>query len=639
MRIALVGQPNCGKSTLFNRVAGYKSLSANYPSTTCEPTTSPVALDGQTFELVDMPGFYSLASTEPDEVCTIKNFSDRKPDLLINVIDASALGRSLELTLEITELGIPFLVCLNMMDEAQRKGVVIDSAHLARDLEVPVVATTASSGKGVAELFRAALAVTQAPVHRQGTFFMSADVEGAISELSSHIPSAVAAQTGISARLMAIRLLEPDDELIARLPDQPALLDAAAQLRQHLEQTHGRPSDVVLSSERHALALNLFEHVAKVRRSSAPTVTQSLDRFVMHPYWGPALLLLTLIVFFSLVFGVGHLLETPLLSGFERLGQYLARLLPRHSLWASIAGGLVQGLAGGIGMVLPYLLPFFVLLALLEDVGYIPRIAVLMDSALHRIGLHGKAIIPFVLGYGCTVPAVMSLRLLESSRDRLVGGLLVNLIPCAARTTIIFALVGFYLGPGPALGFYALNLLVVVTVGRLLFHLLPEATPGMVLEVPSYKAPALKSLLNKVWYRIKEFIVIAWPILIVGSIALSLLEYFDLAGLINRALAPFTRTLLGLPAEVGITLISGLLRKELAIAMLGQALGTTQIDTVMSSTQLVVYTAFSVYYVPCLATLAMLQKVIGLRQTIGVALATTVIATLLALGLRLILGW
>jgi ferrous iron transport protein B len=253
---------------------------------------------------------------------------------------------------------------------------------------------------------------------------------------------------------------------------------------------------------------------------------------------------------------------------------------------------------------------------------------------MHAIGLHGKSVIPFVLSYGCNVPAIMGVRIMEKRRDRFVTAVLVTLIPCAARTTVIFALVAFYLGPIRALLLYVLNILVIAASGKILSRYMPDTSPGMILEMPSYKVPELSTVVRKIWFRLREFVVIAWPILIAGSLVLSLLEYLRLSGLINGFLSPFTSGLLGLPPEVGITLIFGILRKELTLIMLVQALGTNQFATVMTAEQMMVFTVFILFYIPCLATLGMLRSIIGNQGMLFTLIFNTAVGTLIALVFR-----
>src|SRR4030043_925954 len=241
----------------------------------------------------------------------------------------------------------------------------------------------------------------------------------------------------------------------------------------------------------------------------------------------------------------------------------------KGSLALFLSKGVLQGMAGGIAIVLPYLVPFLTGLSILEDIGYLPRVAFLMDIFMHRIGLHGKSIIPFILGYGCSVPAVMATRILEPPTPRFIVSVLSTMIPCAARITIIFGLVAFLISPNAALAIFALNILVVAISGKILTTLYPEANLGLILEIPAYQLPPLRNTLKKSWYRIREFIVIAWPLLIIGSALLALMEYGGIERYIHSLLSPLTH-LLDLPVSVGMTLIFGLLRNELSLLMLPQ---------------------------------------------------------------------
>jgi ferrous iron transport protein B len=280
--------------------------------------------------------------------------------------------------------------------------------------------------------------------------------------------------------------------------------------------------------------------------------------------------------------------------------------------------------------VLPYLLPFLIGMAILEDLGYLPRVAYLMDSLMHRIGLHGVAIVPAILGYGCSVPAVMATRILTSTRDRFIAAVISTLVPCSARMTVIFGLVAFYLGPFWALVIYALNILVVAGSGKILSMIMPEGSPGLILEVPPYRRPKCQVVLSKTRLRLREFIVVAWPVLIAGSVLLSLAEHYHWDKAVNHALAPFT-TVLGLPEVVGTTLIFGILRKELSMIMLIQALGTPQVLSVMTASQIVVFTLFVTFYVPCVATLVVLVKETGWKLTVAVAIYCLLLATVIGI--------
>jgi ferrous iron transport protein B len=449
-----------------------------------------------------------------------------------------------------------------MMDEADRLGLHIDGPGLQKELGTPVLPLIASKGRGVKGLFYKALEF------------------GKNGSSSSHARLANVINTEIN---------EGD-----------------------------------LSGKRHGEARTIAHKFVEQgeRRISR---RDRLDDVLLHPVWGYAILLLILYLFFQAVYGIGQLIEPPLLALFEILTQGALSPFGASGLIFQIILGVMQGITAGVAIVLPYLLPFLFGLGILEDIGYLPRVAFLMDALMHRIGLHGKAIVPFILGYGCNVPAVMSTRTLEEPRDRYLAAALSTLVPCAARLAVVFGLVAFYLGPLAAFALYLFNLLVIAVTGRILTGLMPEDTPGLILEMPTYRIPTLKNVIGKAWFRVREFVVEAWPLLIVGSGVLAVLNHFGAASFFNLLVRPLTWSL-GLPSEVGVPLIFGILRKELSLVMLGQALGTVNFDTVLSIPQMVTYATFVMFYLPCLATLAVLKRELGTRAMLVIAALTVVVA-------------
>jgi len=501
MKIVLVGQPNCGKSTIFNHVAGYKAITSNFPGKTVKFSSSKMTFQGMSSEIVDLPGTYSLTSFDLAELEARKYLLREEADVVVNVIDASLLGRGLELTLQLLELNLPTVICLNMIDEAEAKGINIDTDKLSHLLGVPVVTAIAHKGWGLNKLFETTFKMGQKPV--KGDFQpFSKDVEQTIKDLTRHIEkSDYAKELNVTYRFLATKLLENDQHFITEIQKtDEKFIEVVHSYQQQLEKCRERSSDEVISSERHHLSMKLYESVVKLSKPKKE-IRNYLDNVLMHPVFGYISLIAIMYLFFNFVFYVGVLFEEPLLDFFYKFLPYAEEILGANSLLYHIVSGVVQGLAGGIAIVLPFLFPFLLGLAFLEDTGYLPRVAYLMDAFLHRIGLHGKAIIPLILGYGCTVPAVMATRILESERDRFITSVLTTMIPCAARITIIFGLVAFYLGPKAAIFVFIFNIVVVAIAGKILSNIMPEITPGMILEIPAYHVPSIKILLSKVWLR------------------------------------------------------------------------------------------------------------------------------------------
>lgn len=636
MKIALAGQPNCGKSTLFNHIAGYKAISSNFPGTTITFTATQTQIDGHTVTCIDLPGTYSLASSDPVELEARKHLLSGEVDIIINVADSSLLSRSLELTLELLELEVPMVLCLNMVDEAQRKGIQLNPNRLSSLLGIPVVFTIATIGKGLAELFNEVFKIRETKGRKSIQKF-SKDIEENIDQLVSLLQMDGSFRDKLPSRFLAIKLLENDDLFMEEIKNREELLSSLETLQGKMEKSHGVPSDQVISSERHALAMNIFEKAATIIHPPRRDIRLIIDYWTMHWFFGYLILAGVFYGFFNFIFGMGGYIEGPLINLSGQFTEALAGIWDPETLPFFLAKGFLQGITGGVAIVLPYLVPFLIGLALLEDVGYLPRVAFLMDVFMHRIGLHGKSIIPLILGYGCSVPAVMATQILEFPRHRTIVSILTTMIPCSARITIIFGLVAFFIGPNAALFVFAFNIFIVALLGKILSLLYPDASLGLILEIPPYRVPPWRNTLHKSWCRIREFLIVAWPLLIGGSMLLAFLEWGKIDLMLNRFLSPLT-FLLGLPEAVATTLIFGLLRKELSMIMLTQALGTSEILTVMTKTQVMVFTMFVIFYIPCLATIAALQKEIGRKGALTAVWFNLFLAFVISLITRVIGG-
>ncbi len=632
MRFLLAGQPNSGKSTIFNAVAGYRSATANFPGSSAAYTISRALIHGREIDIVDLPGMYSLTASSTEMAEATRFVLEEDWDLVIDVVDASRLERSLELTAQLLQLGRPMVVALNMMDEAERYGMTVDVDELSRILGVPVVPTVGRRGQGLKQLFRVALQTAhQAPPVCPAAH--DREIEGAIDQIMNHLGK-VDYTSSVPLRFVATKVLELDPYLTPEVFERhPDIKEAIEAVITDVQETHGWTADQVVSGSRHAMAHSIWERVGEI---GPPQVgwREKADRLLLHPLTGGPLMVLILGGVFWLVFGVGQRFEAPLVAWFDALHVALEVRFPIDTLVGTLLSGALMGLGGGLTIVLPYLLPFLLALAVLEDSGYLPRMAYILDNLMHRIGLHGKSVLPLILGYGCSVPAIMATRILDSKRDRRITAALAAFIPCSARTIVIFGLVAAYLGPLWALGIYILNLVVIMALGRVMSHAIKGRSPGLILEIPSLALPSPRNLVAKTWLSLKEFLVIAWPVLVVSSLVLALLEWAGAAGLVNSALAPLTVWVLGLPVAVGMTLVFGVLRKELTLVMLVQALGTSHLDQVMTTGQLVVFTLFVVFYVPCAATIAAMARELGWKDTAWVSGLTVVVAVVLSVAGR-----
>jgi len=636
--IIFIGQPNCGKSTLFNSVAGLKAETSNFPGTTVKHTHSKVNVEGKVLNIIDLPGTYSLNPSDEAEKVALRHLFFEKPDLIINVIDASILGRSLELTMELIELGYPMIVALNMVDLAEKKGVEIDPKKLESLLGVPVIPTIASRGRGIKELLIAALKnlKERKPVSH---IEWAKDVEDKVAELEKNMPDDFPMVA--NKRFTAIKMIESSKTFLDKMLKEinPSLKKAVDEIRGELEERHNIPAYEVIAAERHHLALKYFEESSQVKRGKRISWLDRVDDIIMHPLLGYLILIGVFFGFFFIIFKIGSPLEEFLLNPLNSLRDYLSIKLG-SGVFFYLADGLLQGVGGGVAIVLPFFIPLIFLMSLLEDVGYLARAGFLMDTFMHRIGLHGKSVSPFILGFGCNVPAVVSTRILESRRDKIITSLLIPFIPCSARTTIILALMAFYLGPLWAAGFYIFNILLVGVLGRIISLFFKTPSPGLILEIPSLKVPSLKSLFRKTYFQLKSFLIFAWPILIVGSIVLALMQFFRLDSFINLILSPFVEKALGLPRELGVTLVFGFLRKELSLIMMLQALDVSYQDlmTLITRQQLIIFTVFISFFIPCVSTVAILWKEIGKKMALLSIALNTGVAIIISLLVRMIIG-
>ena len=660
LRIALVGMPNAGKSTLFNAVSSTAPRTGRLAGTQRAYGECTVQIGLDEASLIELPSIGSLHHLREEDQAALKFllWGDERPpislhepagppapfappDLIIQVVDATRLESHLELTLELALLGRPMVMALNMMDEAWEKGLHINAKALGKLLGMPVVPTVALMGQGISDLFAAAVDTVRAA--------------------ACPLPQLPSKHIGDSLDPLSRALNRPDIHAAFRVPHALLLTQIAAgdhyfkdELQQHfplllpqLEQLRGeaearlpRPLPEELHADRHHRAATLFEAST---RMGAPHEGRGwrywADELFLHPQWG---LIGSLAVFTAVLFVVFELSAWLDSITAARLIEALADWQPT-STGGVVGRAVADGLIGLVGIVVPYMIPLVLLLVALEEAGIMQRIAFVVDRGFHQIGLHGGVAVPFLTGLGCNVPAISAAAKVTSGRERVIASVLITFVPCSARSAIILALAGKYLGASGVIAIFALTIVVVALMGRLLARRKRDFGPGQVQEIPPYAMPRARAMLSETWARTEDILTIVTPLLVGGSVLLALLHYFEADTAINVLLTPITTWWLGLPVVLGVPILFGILRKELSLLMIYQALGTFEVGTLLDWVQITTFLLFLTFYIPCISTFAVMLKTIGRKEalisvslSVGVALLVSGAVRLLLEGVRVV---
>ena len=622
MTLAFVGNPSVGKSAFFSRLTGVGVDVSNYPGTTVSLTRGIVKAKGKKIEVVDLPGIYSLGVSNEDEKVTKKFLIQEKPDVIINVLDASRLERNLFLTLQLLELDIPMVIALNQIDLAEELGTVIDADKLSELLGLPVVPTVATQGKGLDEVVLVAME-EKGKTQEHYRVMYSQGIREALAGLGRAFP-----YSPPSVKIAALMNDTEFVELCCMPPEANALLNSAQDFRQTLELEQGLQVHDMVSRDLFGDAGQIVDQVVH-RFEPRKNMRDRIDRFLTSSNFGILVLIGTMLFTFLLVFKIGGFLEAWIVDGIfephvigpaERATQgmpYIVRNLIVYSL---------RGLEAGFAIAIPYIAVFYAILSVFEDSGYLTRAAFLMDNIAHKLGLHGRAVIPLVLGFGCNVPAIMALHVLGTRREKRIASLLISLIPCSARTVIILGLVGTFVGFWAAVSIYLMEIFIIAAMGWILGKTLPGERSGFIMEMAPLRKPELVSTLKKTWMKSREFVYIAFPLLLVGSAFLGVAEALGLLSVFQGFIEPVSVGLLGLPAFAVTALVFGILRKEMALQILAVLAGTADFASLMTPLQLYEFAVITTIYVPCVATIAVLKHELGWKDTMLIVLFTVFLA-------------
>jgi ferrous iron transport protein B len=644
-RIALAGNPNSGKTTVFNNLTGGRQHVGNWPGVTVEKKEGTFTHDGHEITVVDLPGIYGLTAYSIDERIARDFLVTEKPDAVVVVIDASNLERNLYLVTQLLELGSHIILDLNMMDMVRNKGVEIDIEKLSAVLGIPIIKTIAHKGEGIEELKEAIVKLSS---EKADSFKIDydQDIEEEIQALqkATSIP-------GYTSRWVAIKLLEGDAEILKRVANSKAeslVRESRAKLERHL----GYDLETALVERRYAFLSGLVKEATRKRLGVMERLDMSdrLDRILVNRYAGIPIFLAMMWLVFQLVFTLG----APLADGIDAFMGWLGEGVSSGIL--SIGGPqwlsslLSDGIIGGVGSVLvflPNIMLLFLAIAILEASGYMARAAFVMDRFMHALGLHGKSFIPMLIGFGCNIPAIMATRTLESNKDRILTILVNPLMSCSARLPIYILFAGAFFSHHQGLVIFSLYLLgiaLAVMVARIFKGIFfkGEAAP-LIMELPPYRLPTLKGVIVHMWQRSSLFLRKAGTIIVVGVVIIWVLaslpfgvEYASqesVIGMVGSVFAPLLK-----PAgfgfwQAGVALLFGILAKEVVVGTLGtlyRVEGSGLIGVIQNQfTPLSAYAfmVMSLIYIPCIAAIATIKRETNWRWT------------LLAVGYSLVLGW
>jgi len=626
INIVLAGQGNAGKSTVFNYLTGLHQHIGNWAGKTIEKREGTLFYNGFTIDVLDLPGIYSLTTCSVEEVISREYIIHHQPDFVINIVDATNLERNLIFTLQLLELECPVILSLNMIDLAKKKGTRIEFRKLQNILNVPVIPTIASRGSRLSWIIDKVIElkgdITAGTIHKYGK-----EIENSIEELSLMLQDI---DLPYPVRWIAIKLLEKDHDITDLvLGRKPAVLEKAKELCDKLEEIHGHDSSIVIADERSHLAAQITREIVTITPRTRLSLNDRLDVLTTHKFVGYLVMIFILGGMFFTVFSFGNWLSEQFDTIFRNWHTWWNNNVGTTFL-AALGWSAIESALALVQIALPYILPFYVFLYILEDWGYVARISFLMDNLMHKMGIHGKGCISFIIGFGCNVPGCLSCRIMESRRERFITAVLVTLVPCSAVSVIIFGLVGKYVGLWWALGLYLFATVVIFIAGKISSRFLLGEPVELIMAMPDYKTPHFKTIFYQTWVALKEFIFIAAPIVIISGVVIQVINLAGWMPAISSLLSPVTVTWLGLPAITGILLIFGILRKELILVMLAAYLGTTHFSDVLTPVQMITLAVVSMFYIPCVATISVLWNEYGWKKALIVCVLEILFAIVLA---------
>ena len=671
IRVALVGNPNCGKTSLFNMASGSHEHVGNYSGVTVDAKEGNFEYGGYHFKIVDLPGTYSLSAYSPEELYVRRNLIEDIPDVVINVVDASNLQRNLYLTTQLIDMNLKVVMALNMYDELEARGDKLDIKQLGYLLGMPIVPTVSRIGEGLEALFDKVIQVDENSdpyLARHIHINHGAELEQSIDRLKELIQKNPDIRYKYSTRFLAIKYLENDKEVeavIEKLPNRDEIIVARFQEQQRINEMLQSGAESALVDAKYAfvqgaLAETYEPYQGKKKRT---TLTDKIDALVTHKWAAFPLFLLVLYFVFNSTFVIG---EHPV-RWIECIVSHFSAFVASAMSEGWLKDLVVDGVIGGVGSVLvflPNILLLYFFISLLEDSGYMARAAFIMDKLMHKIGLHGKSFIPMIMGFGCNVPAILATRTIESPKSRLITTLIIPMMSCAGRMPVYILIAGAFFPKNAGLvmlGLYALGILMAVLGAKILSRFFKEDDLPFVMELPPYRVPTAKSIFRHTWEKGRQYLQKMSGIILVCSIVIWFLGYFpnqdrydtpqqqqehSFIGYVGKAMEPALKPL-GFDWRMGVGIVAGVGAKELVVSTLGVMYADDEpvaLETNADETRLqraliksvtpagaLAYMVFILLYFPCIATfIAIKHETGGWKWALFTAVYTIVLAWVMA---------
>ena len=649
MRFALVGNQNCGKTTLFNQLTGSNQHVGNFPGVTVDQKAGEIR-GKKNCEVVDLPGIYSLRPYSSEEIVTRDFILNGKPDAIINIVDATNIERNLYLTLQLIDMQCPMVLALNMMDEVRANGGSVDTQKLSELIGIPVVPIAAIKDEGVDELANVAVEVARGHRLPEKYDFCSPGAVHRCIHSVTHIAEDHAERIGIPPRYAAMNLIENNSDIVARLEMDQNELDMTEHCVIEMERECGLDRNAAIADMRYAFIESVCrETVKKPVESREHRRSRKIDNILTHRVFSIPIFIAVMLLVFWLTFDViGAFFSDLLSAGIDSLTGLVSRGLTAYGINPVVHSLVIDGIFSGVGNVLsflPVIVVLFFFLSMLEDTGYMARVAFVMDKLLRKIGLSGKSIVPMLIGFGCSVPAIMATRTLTSERDRRMTIMLTPYMSCSAKIPIYSVFVAAFFPKYKALAMiclYLFGILVGIVFALVSRSVLFRGNPiPFVMELPNYRIPSLKTTVLLMWDKAKDFLHRAFTIIFLASIVIWFLQSFDtrlnvvsensqsLLAVIGSFIAPVFGPLGFSDWRVSTSLITGFMAKEAVVSTMSVLLGDAGLDSVFTTVSAASFLVFSLLYTPCIAAVASIRREMGSTlKTIGIVILQCAVAWL-----------